>query len=147
MSHHPISRLYRVGHVGATGLRDEVNRHYWQVFGASAAIGAIAGLAQYGTTGGLGSTTFPEAYRQAAGSSLATSSSRVLDRYLNVPPAYRQERDGEGKTVDERLIEGLTAGRDALSGISEQLARDDVAALETQGRFIKSRYGEQPIEN
>ncbi len=71
----------------------------------------------------------------------------LVDRYLNVPPAYRQERDGEGKTVDERLIEGLTAGRDALSGIAEQLARDDVAALETQGRFIKSRYGEQPIEN
>ncbi len=70
----------------------------------------------------------------------------LVDRYLNVPPAFRQERDGEGKTVDERLIEGLAAGRDALSGISEQLARDDVAALETQGRFIKSRYGEQPID-
>lgn len=70
----------------------------------------------------------------------------LVDRYLNVPPAYRAERDGEGKTVDERLVEGLAAGRDALSGISERLARDDVAALETQGRFIKSRYGEQPID-
>jgi hypothetical protein len=71
----------------------------------------------------------------------------LVDRYLNVPPAFRQERDGEGKTVDERLVEGLAAGRDALSGIAEQLARDDVAALETQGRFIQSRYGEQPIDS
>ncbi len=71
----------------------------------------------------------------------------LVDRYLNVPPAFRQERDGEGKTVDERLTEGLAAGRDALAGIAEQLARDDVAALETQGRFIKSRYGEQPIDS
>ena len=70
----------------------------------------------------------------------------LVDRYLNVPPAFRQERDGEGKTVDERLVEGLAAGRDALSGIAEQLARDDVAALETQGRFIKSRYGDAPID-
>lgn len=70
----------------------------------------------------------------------------LVDRYLNVPSAYRSERDGEGKTVDERLVEGLAAGREALSGVCERLARDDVAALETQGRFIESRYGEQPID-
>jgi hypothetical protein len=68
-------------------------------------------------------------------------------RYERVPPAYRQERDGEDKTVDQRLVEGLAAGRVALAEISEQLARADVAALETQGRFIQSRYGEQGIEN
>lgn len=71
----------------------------------------------------------------------------LVERYLNVPPAFRHERDGEGKTVDKRLVEGLAAGREALSAIAEQLARDDVAALETQGRFIKSRYGEQPIDS
>jgi hypothetical protein len=59
-----------------------------------------------------------------------------------VPSAYRRETDGEGKTVDQRLVEGLAAGRSALSEISEQLARADVAALETQGRFIQSRYGQ-----
>ena len=35
--------------VGETGLTDSVNRHYAQVFGASLAIGALSGLAQYGT--------------------------------------------------------------------------------------------------
>lgn len=71
----------------------------------------------------------------------------LIDRYMNVPAAYRQETDGEGKTVDQRLVEGLAAGRAALAEVSEQLARADVAALETQGRFIQSRYGEQGIEN
>ena len=64
----------------------------------------------------------------------------LIDRYLHVPAAYRSERDGEGKTVDERLIEGLAAGRTALQEIGEKLARADVLALETQGRFIQSRY-------
>ena len=66
----------------------------------------------------------------------------LIDRYTHVPPAYRGERDGEGISVDERLVEGLAAGRAALSEISERLARQDVAALETQGRFIRSRYGQ-----
>lgn len=71
----------------------------------------------------------------------------LIDRYERVPPAYREERDGEGKTVDERLVEGLAASRSALAEVSEQLARADVAALETQGRFIQSRYGEQRIDS
>ena len=71
----------------------------------------------------------------------------LVERYVHVPPAYRQEEDGEGKTVDQRLVEGLAAGRSALSEVSEQLARADVAALETQGRFIQSRYGDQRIES
>jgi type IV secretion system protein VirB10 len=72
--------------IGETGLKDEVNRHYWQVFGASLAIGALSGLAQYNTRGGFDAYTFGDAYRQAAGGSLASSSTRVLDRYLNVLP-------------------------------------------------------------
>lgn len=70
---------------GETGLKDDINRHYLQVFGASLAIGAISGLAQYGTRG-IDANSFGDTYRQSAGASLATSSSRVLDRYLNVLP-------------------------------------------------------------
>jgi type IV secretion system protein VirB10 len=71
--------------VGETGLRDEVDRHYLQVFGASLAIGAISGLAQFGTRGSF-DASFPDAARQSTGASLATSTARVLDRYLNVLP-------------------------------------------------------------
>ena len=37
-------------------------------------------------------------------------------------------------------------GTAALAEISDKLARSDVQALETQGRFIKSRYGEERID-
>ena len=56
------------------------------VFGASLAIGALSGLAQFGTRSSFDASAFGDAYRQAAGSSLAASAGRVLDRYLNVLP-------------------------------------------------------------
>jgi hypothetical protein len=70
----------------------------------------------------------------------------LIDRYVNVPPAYRAQKDGEDVTVDERLVEGLTAGREALAAVTERFAKSDLAAFETQGRFIKSRYGEERID-
>lgn len=71
--------------IGETGLKDQVNRHYLQVFGAAIAIGALSGLAQYNTRG-FNADTFGDLYRQSAGASLASSATRVLDRYLNVLP-------------------------------------------------------------
>jgi len=71
----------------------------------------------------------------------------LIDRYRQVPSAFRDERDGEGISVDERLVEGLAAGRAALGEISEKLARADMNAFETQGRFIQSRYGEERIDS
>jgi len=70
----------------------------------------------------------------------------LIDRYANVPAAYRGEPDGEGKSADERLVEALAASRAALGDISEKLARSDMAAFETQGRFIESRYGRDEID-
>ncbi|MEO7505253.1 MAG: hypothetical protein ABIT69_08745 [Sphingomicrobium sp.] len=70
----------------------------------------------------------------------------LIDRYLHVPAAYRRELDGEGKSADERLVEALAAGRDALADISARLARADLAAFETQGRFIQSRYKDETID-
>ena len=66
----------------------------------------------------------------------------LIDRYLHVPSAYRGNEDGEGITVDQRLVDALSAARQALGDINDRLARQDLAAFETQGRFIKSRYGE-----
>ena len=70
----------------------------------------------------------------------------LIDRYRQVPPGFREQRDGDGISVDERLVEGLAAGRAALGEISEKLARADMNAFETQGRFIQSRYGEERID-
>lgn len=71
----------------------------------------------------------------------------LIDRYLHVPSAFRGQLDGEGVSVDERLVEALAAGRAALGDISENLARNDLAAFETQGRFIQSRYSEKTLDS
>jgi len=71
----------------------------------------------------------------------------LIDRYVHVPAAYRGQADGEDVTVDQRLVEALAAGRQALTEISEKLAKADMAAFETQGRFIQSRYQEKTIDS
>lgn len=73
--------------VGETGLRDQVNHHYLQVFGVSIAIGGLAGLSQANTRYGLEESA-SDAYRQGVSDSLSQSAMRVLDRYLNVPPTF-----------------------------------------------------------
>jgi type IV secretion system protein TrbI len=73
--------------VGQTGLLDQVNHHYLQVFGVSLAIGAIAGLSQATTHYGL-EETGAQAYEQGVAGSLGQSSLHILDRYLNVLPTF-----------------------------------------------------------
>ena len=64
----------------------------------------------------------------------------LIDRYERIPASHRRERDGEGMTVDERLVASLGAAREALDDIGRKLTREDLNAFETQGRFIESRY-------
>jgi hypothetical protein len=64
----------------------------------------------------------------------------LIERYERVPPQFRRERDGEGISVDERLTQGLAAASGALDDLARKLAREDVDAFETQGRFIETRY-------
>lgn len=64
----------------------------------------------------------------------------LIARYERVPRDYRGERDAEGLTVDERLVAGLDAAREALDEIGRKLAREDLTAFATQGRFIETRY-------
>lgn len=64
----------------------------------------------------------------------------LIARYERVPSTYRAERDGEGLTVDERLVQGLGAAKTALDDLGRRLAHEDLDAFETQGRFIESRY-------
>ena len=70
----------------------------------------------------------------------------LIDRYLHVPNNFPGQLDGEGVSVDDRLVEALAAGRAALGDIGERLARNDLAAFETQGRFIQSRYRDEELK-
>ena len=66
----------------------------------------------------------------------------LIDRYERVPGEYRAERDGDGLNVDQRLVQGLDAAHSAVDELGRRLARDDVDAFQTQGRFIENRYRE-----
>ena len=64
----------------------------------------------------------------------------LIARYERVPAQYRSERDGDGMSVDQRLVAGLDAARTALDDIGRRIAKDERDAFESQGRFIESRY-------
>ena len=64
----------------------------------------------------------------------------LIERYEKVPTNFRREQDAEGLTVEDRLLRGLGAAREAIDDMGKKLAASDVSAFETQGRFIESRY-------
>jgi type IV secretion system protein VirB10 len=98
-----LDKFQGLNQIGETGLRDQVNHHYMQIFGVSLAIGAIAGLAQSNTQYGFG-TSASDVYRQGVATSLSQSSLRILDRYLNVLPTYTIR---EGHRVNVYLSQDL----------------------------------------
>jgi type IV secretion system protein TrbI len=71
--------------IGETALRDKVNNHYFQIFGASLAVGILGGIAEAGTGNSFSNSPFDQA-RAGFGSSLANSSMQILDRFLNILP-------------------------------------------------------------
>jgi type IV secretion system protein VirB10 len=101
-----LDQFKGLNQIGETGLKDQVNHHYFQIFGASVAVGAIAGLAEAGTNTssvGLPQTT-TDAYRQGVAASLAQSSTHILDRFLNLLPTITIR---EGHRVKVYLMQDL----------------------------------------
>ena len=93
--------------IGETALKDKVNNHYFRIFGASIAIGAIAGLSIIGTNNSAVTglpTSNADAYREGVAGSLSQSSLRILDRFLNIPPTITIR---EGHRVQIFLTEDL----------------------------------------
>lgn len=82
-----LDQFRGLNQIGETGLRDQVNHHYGQVFGISLAVGAIAGLATVNTNTGFNASGI-DTYRQGVATNLSQSSLRILDRYLNVLPTF-----------------------------------------------------------
>jgi type IV secretion system protein VirB10 len=101
-----LDQFQGLNQIGETGLKDKVNNHYLQIFGASIAIGAIGGLAQVGTqanTAGVPESS-TDVYRQGVATSLSQSSLHVLDKFLNILPTVTIR---EGYRVKVFLTEDL----------------------------------------
>jgi type IV secretion system protein TrbI len=70
---------------GATALKDKVNNHYAQIFGASLALGVLGGVAQIGTGSALTSTG-TERMQEGFGVGMANAGEDVLNRFLSILP-------------------------------------------------------------
>jgi type IV secretion system protein TrbI len=81
-----LDQFHGLDQAGATGLKDKVNNHYVEIFGASIALGIISGAAEATNANQGYNETGSEAYKQGISSSLAQSGATVLDRFINIPP-------------------------------------------------------------
>ena len=82
-----LDQFHGLDQAGATGLKDKVNNHYVEIFGASIALGVIAGAAEATNVNQGYNETGTEAYKSGVASGLSQSSANVLDRFINIPPA------------------------------------------------------------
>jgi type IV secretion system protein VirB10 len=83
-----LDKFAGLNQIGEVGLRDLVNHHYFQIFGASLAIGAIGGLAQIGN-GYSGYGYDPStAIRNGISQQMGEESMQILDRFLNQLPTF-----------------------------------------------------------
>ena len=99
-----LDQFQGLDQAGATGLKDQVNHHYFQIFGASIALGIIAGAAESSVNNvGLGEGG-SGAYRAGAASGVSQSATRVLDRFLNINPTLTIR---EGHRVKVYLTQDL----------------------------------------
>ena len=81
-----LDQFHGLDQAGATGFKDKVNNHYIEIFGASIALGVIAGAAQASNNNAGYNQSGTEAYKSGIASSLSQSSANVLDRFINIPP-------------------------------------------------------------
>jgi len=81
-----LDQFHGLDQAGETGIKDQVNNHYVQIFGASIALGVIAGAVQSTNANQGLNQSGSEAYRSGVASSLSQSGSTVLDRFINIPP-------------------------------------------------------------
>ena len=80
-----LDQFKGMNQIGDTRLRDQVNNHYFKIFGASLAVGASAGLPK-GARGGVLTQSGTRSIQQGVGKSLGQTSQRILDKFLNILP-------------------------------------------------------------
>jgi type IV secretion system protein TrbI len=81
-----LDQFHGLDQAGSTGLKDKVNNHYVEIFGASIALGVISGAAEATNLNQGYNESGTEAYKSGIASSLSQSSANVLDRFINIPP-------------------------------------------------------------
>jgi type IV secretory pathway VirB10-like protein len=81
-----LDQFRGLNQVGETGLKDKVNNHYFQIFGASIALGLVSGAAEASNSDGIYTGNGIDTYKYGIASSLSQSSTTILDKFISIPP-------------------------------------------------------------
>jgi type IV secretion system protein VirB10 len=81
-----LDQFHGLNQIGEEGLKDKVNNHYLQIFGASIALGIISGAGEITQGGGAISTSGSQAFTTGAAGSVSQSAATILDRFIQIPP-------------------------------------------------------------
>ncbi len=99
-----LDKFQGLNQIGETGLSDQVNNHYLEIFGVSIAVGLITGAADATTNTSAVNLSNSDAIKESAVTSVAQSASHILDRFLNILPTITIR---EGLRIKIYLTEDL----------------------------------------
>ena len=81
-----LDQFHGLDQIGEEGLKDKVNNHYLQIFGASIALGVIAGASEITEGGAVLTANGPAVFASGASGSVSQSATTILDRFMQIPP-------------------------------------------------------------
>src|ERR1017187_3210980 len=81
-----LDQFHGLDQIGEEGLKDKVNNHYFEIFGASIALGIVAGAGEITQGGGTITTSGSQAFTNGAAGSVSQSAATILDRFIQIPP-------------------------------------------------------------
>ncbi|MDE1162014.1 MAG: TrbI/VirB10 family protein [Acidobacteriaceae bacterium] len=81
-----LDQFHGLDQIGEEGLKDKVNNHYLQIFGASIALGVIAGASEITEGGAVLTASGPAVFASGASGSVSQSATTILDRFMQIPP-------------------------------------------------------------
>jgi type IV secretory pathway VirB10-like protein len=81
-----LDQFHGLDQIGEEGLKDKVNNHYFEIFGASIALGIVAGASEITQGGGAITTSGSQAFTTGTAGSVSQSANTILDRFMQIPP-------------------------------------------------------------
>ena len=81
-----LDQFHGLDQIGEEGLKDKVNNHYFEIFGASIALGVISGAGEIAQGGGAITTNGSQAFTNGTAASVSQSANTILDRFMQIPP-------------------------------------------------------------
>jgi type IV secretory pathway VirB10-like protein len=80
-----LDRFQGLNQIGEGGIKDKVNNHYLEIFGASIALGIVSAAAESSTGNAGAFASGTDSLKAGVAASLSQSATNILDKFLNIP--------------------------------------------------------------